>query len=72
MKQGLLDSGVKNYSRDDAWRDYRLSIIISAYIPVVAHHFLSHEGSHGIGILQAMIRRIFYAVHECNALELLT
>ncbi|MFA9408216.1 MAG: phosphotransferase [Candidatus Dadabacteria bacterium] len=70
--EGLLESGVKNFSIEEAWRDYRLSIILSAYVPVAAHHFLSHEGSHGISILQAMIKRIFYAIHECDTLELLS
>lgn len=67
----ILSSGVKNFSIEEAWRDYRLSIILSAYVPVAAHHFLSHEGSRGKTVLQAMINRIFYAIHECDALEVL-
>jgi len=69
--EGLLQAGVTNYSREDAWRDYRISIIMSAYVPVVAHHFLSHEGTRGISIMHAMISRIFHAIHETDALELL-
>lgn len=68
---GLLRSGVRNYTIENAWDDYRLGIIFSSYVPVVAHHFLSHEGSRGISILRAMIKRIFYAFHECDVLELL-
>lgn len=67
----ILDSGVTNYTFDEAWRDYRLGIILSSYVPVSAHHFLSHEGSRGISILKAMIERLFYAFHECEVLELL-
>lgn len=68
----ILASGVKDFSIDEAWRDYRLSIILSAYVPVAAHHFLSHEGSRGKAVLQAMINRIFYAIHECDALAVLS
>lgn len=68
----ILEHGVINFSIEEAWRDYRLGIILSAYVPVAAHHFLSHEGSHGKAVLQAMINRIFYAIHECDALELLS
>ena len=67
----LLDSGVTNYTFQEAWRDYRLGIIASSYVPVAAHHFLSHEGSRGISILKAMIKRIFFAINDCDALELL-
>jgi hypothetical protein len=68
---GLLKSGVQNYKIENGWDDYRLGIILSSYVPVGAHHFLSHEGSRGISVLQAMIKRIFYAFHECDVLELL-
>ncbi|MEM7009251.1 MAG: phosphotransferase [Thermodesulfobacteriota bacterium] len=70
--QVLMDHGVSNYTFEEAWRDYRIGIILSSYVPVAAHHFLSHEGSHGIFVLKAMIKRIFYALHECEVLELLT
>ena len=69
--QVLSDSGVDNYAPDEAWRDYRIGIILSSYVPVSAHHFLSHEGSRGIAVLKAMIKRIFYALHECDVLDLL-
>ena len=69
--EGLLEAGVQNYTIENAWDDYRIGIIFSSYVPVVAHHFLSHEGSRGISILQAMIKHIFYAFHECDVLELL-
>ncbi len=69
--QELLNSGVTNYSFDEAWRDYRIGIIVSSYVPVAAHHFLSHEGTHGMDVLKAMIKRIFYAMNECDVLELL-
>jgi len=68
--QELLDCGVTNYSFDEAWRDYRIGIIISSYVPVAAHHFLSHEGTRGTAVLKAMINRIFYAMNECDVLEL--
>lgn len=69
--QKLSESGVDNYTLEEAWRDYRIGIILSSYVPVSAHHFLSHEGSRGISILKAMIKRIFYAFHKCDVLELL-
>lgn len=69
--EGLLKSGVRNYTIEDAWDDYRLGIIYASYVPVAAHHFLSHEGSKGISLLRAMTERLFYAMHECDVLELL-
>jgi hypothetical protein len=69
--EGLLKSGVRNYTIENAWDDYRLGIIYASYIPVGAHYFLSHEGSKGISLLRAMIERLFYAMHECDVLELL-
>lgn len=69
--QELLHCGVTKYTFNEAWRDYRLGIILASYVPVSAHHFLSHEGSRGISILKAMIERLFYAFHECDVLELL-
>ena len=69
--QALMDSGVSNYTFEEAWRDYRIGIILSSYVPVCAHHFLSHEGSRGAKVLKAMIKRIFYAFHECQALDLI-
>ncbi len=69
--EGLCNSGVRGYPIDEAWRDYQIGIILSSYVPVAAHHFLSHEGSRGRSVLQAMIKRIFHALHECKALELL-
>ena len=69
--QQLLKLGVTNYTFDEAWRDYRIGIILSSYVPVAAHHFLSHEGSRGLSVLKAMIERIFFALNECEVLELL-
>jgi len=69
---GLVGSGVKNYSIDQAWNDYQLGIICLSYIPVIVHHLLSHEGSHGISVLRARVKRIFHAIHECRSLEILT
>lgn len=67
--EGLMESGVQSYTIDEAWNDYRLGIICLSYIPVVIHHLLSHEGSRGISVLRARVKRIFYAIHECRALE---
>lgn len=70
--QGLLESGVKTYTFEDAWRDYRVGILILSYIPVTAHHLISHEGHRGQALLKAMIQRIYHAIHETDALDLIT
>ena len=69
--QSLMESGVKNYNFEDAWRDYRIGILILSYVPVVAHHLLSHEGSRGPVLLQAIIDRVYHAINETDAIELL-
>ena len=70
-RKGLLESGVENYSFEDAWRDYRVGILILSYIPVTAHHLLSHEGSRGPALLHAIITRVYHAINETDALELI-
>lgn len=69
--EGLLALGVRDYTIESAWDDYRLGIIYASYIPVGAHHFLSHEGSKGVSLLRAMVERLFYAMHECEVMEIL-
>ena len=66
-----MESGVQDYSLDDAWDDYRLGMILVSYVPIVIHHLLSHEGSRGISVLKARIKRIFYAIHDCRALDII-
>ncbi len=67
----LAGSGVSDYSLGGAWRDYRSALLFYTYVPVTAHHLISHEGSRGVPLLKAMITRIFRALHECKALEVL-
>ena len=67
----LVREGVSDYTLGEAWRDYRSALIYCSYVPVTAHHLISHEGSRGVPLLKAMITRMFRAIHECRALELL-
>ena len=69
--QGLIEAGVSDYSVDDAWNDYLLGMILVLYVPIVIHHLLSHEGSRGQSVLKARIKRLFYAIHDCGALEII-
>ena len=68
---GLAGAGVGDYTLGEAWRDYRSALIFCCYIPITAHHLISHEGTRGVPLLKAMITRFYRALHECRALELL-
>jgi hypothetical protein len=68
----LVRSGVKNYSREDAERDFRLALLHCLSIPVKIH---KRTGATDAGrrklLVETMTKRLYSAAQELNAAELL-
>jgi hypothetical protein len=65
--QGLMAGGVTGYSRDQAWRDYRLSAIVASLNPVLVHYMFKTGGRRGTALGAAMTGRFFDDLVECGA-----
>jgi aminoglycoside phosphotransferase (APT) family kinase protein len=65
--EGLLAGGVTGYSREDAWRDYRLSAIVATLNPVLVHYMFKTGGERGTALGAAMTERFFNDLVECGA-----
>lgn len=67
--QRLIDLGVTGYSEAEAWRDFRVGLLLALSIPICFHSNLSHEGARAIRLLEALTHRMFRVAEECDALE---
>lgn len=65
--EGLVAGGVTGYSRDEAWRDYRISAIMAMLNPVLFHYMFKTGGSRGTALGAAMVERFFTDLVECGA-----
>jgi hypothetical protein len=65
--EGLMAGGVRGYSRDEAWHDYRLSAIVAALNPVLFHYMFKTGGERGTALGTAMAGRFFADLEECGA-----
>jgi hypothetical protein len=65
--EGLMAGGVTGYSREEAWHDYRLSVIMAALNPVLVHYMFKTGGRRGTALGAAMTKRFFDALLECDA-----
>ncbi len=66
--QRLIELGVAGYSEAEAWRDFRVGLLLALSIPVCFHSNLSHEGARAIRLLEALTHRMFRVAEECDAL----
>jgi len=64
---GLLAGGVRDYSREEAWHDYRLSAIMATLNPVLVHYMFKTAGARGTALGAAMTQRFFNDLVECGA-----
>ncbi len=69
--EGLVAAGVEGYSWDEAWRQYRLAVAYSLYLPAVA--FLRYEAASETGrqLLREMVLRAAATIEDVGSLELL-
>ena len=65
--RGLTAGGVTDYSRDEAWRDYRLGAIMATLNPVLVHYMFKTGGERGTALGAAMTERLFCDLVECGA-----
>jgi hypothetical protein len=57
----------KDYSREEAWHDYRLSAIMATLNPVLVHYMFKTGGVRGTALGAAMTERFFCDLVECGA-----
>jgi len=65
--QELLAGGVTDYSREEAWHDYRLSAIMATLNPVLVHYMYKTGGVRGTAPGAAVTERFFSDLVECGA-----
>jgi aminoglycoside phosphotransferase (APT) family kinase protein len=65
--QGLRAGGVTDYTREEAWHDYRLSAIVATLNPVLVHYMFKTGGVRGTALGGAMTERFFSDLVECGA-----
>ncbi len=66
---GLIAGGVKDYTQDQAWHDYRISAIVATLNPIIVHYIFKTGGKRGLALGAAMTQRLFYDLLECRAEE---
>jgi len=67
----LVERGVKNYSYDECWEDYRISSLFCWLYTVIALGTLDVANERGLALFTANIERNSAALLELNAAELL-
>ena len=65
--ESLLAGGVTDYSREEAWDDYRLSAVMATLNPVLFHAMFKTGGARGTALGAAMTERFFRDLEECGA-----
>lgn len=67
----LVDAGVKDYSYDEAWDDYRLSTMFCFVYPVVACGSVDLANERGLELGTAMLKRSLAAIRDLDAAKIL-
>lgn len=67
----LLEHGVRGYSYEEAWRDYRRSALVNLVIPVSLAE-MDHGNERGVQLVRMLSDRAFGAAVDLDAHELLT
>lgn len=65
--ESLLAGGVTDYSREEAWDDYRLSAVMATLNPALFHAMFKTGGARGTALGAAMTERFFRDLEECGA-----
>lgn len=67
----LVDGGVKDYSFEQAWDDYRLSTMFCFVYPVVACGSIDLANERGLELGTAMLKRSLAAIRDLDAAKIL-
>ena len=68
---GLIDTGIKDYSFDKAWNDYRIGVLYSWTVAVVIAGTMDPANERGYAWMSRMVERNGIAINDLNCLELL-
>ena len=67
----LIANGVKDYSFEQCWHDYRLSALFLLAYSVIALGSLDHANERGVKLFTTISKRTFAAITDLNSAELL-
>jgi hypothetical protein len=67
----IVERGVSEYSYDDAWSDFRRSVLFQLAIPVVGASTLDPATERGRQLLECLLQRAFQAVADYDCAEML-
>jgi len=68
----LVSNGIKGYSFDDCWNDYRKSLVIYSYFPILTFSINDYSNERAITHGRLSVDRWFTAILENNAVEFLS
>ena len=69
--QLLVDAGVRGYSADQLWLDYRRSMMVYLGIFIVSGATLDFSNDRAVGLMAAIFGRLSDAIMELDAIKLL-
>ena len=67
---GLASRGVKDYTFDDAWLDYRISALFCLVYPIVAGGSIESQDERSVRLTGGMLERCIAAIDDLNLLDL--
>ena len=68
---GLIDAGVKDYSFEKAWNDYRIGVLYSWTVAVVIAGTMDPANDRGFAWMSKMVERNGTAINDLDCLSLL-
>ena len=66
-----MDGGVRGYTFDDAWRDYRYAIMFCLVYPVIVLGSMDLANTRGLALGRTILERSVRGIDELKASELL-
>ncbi|MDE0988750.1 MAG: phosphotransferase, partial [Pseudomonadales bacterium] len=68
---GLITAGIKHYSVEKAWNDYRVGVLYSWTVAVVIAGTMDPANDRGFAWMSKMVERNGLAINDLNCLDLL-
>jgi len=68
---GLINAGIKDYSVEKAWNDYRIGVLYSWTVAVVIAGTMDPANDRGFAWMSKMVERNGLAINDLNCLDLL-
>ena len=67
----LVEAGVRGYTFDEAWRDYRYAIMFCLAYPVIILGSMDLTNTRGMALGRVMLQRAICSIEDLNAGALL-